>query len=98
MAGLAASGSHLMFFSTGRGTPVGFPGMPVIKVASNTKIYEAMKDDMDVNSGVLVEGCPLNELRDRMIDLMTCVINGEETRAEMNKMDVLTLMTIHPPF
>jgi len=98
MAGLAAGGSQVMFFSTGRGTPVGFPGMPVIKVASNTRIYEAMKDDMDIDAGVLTDGCTLNELRDRMVDLMIRVINGEETRAELNKMDVLTFMTVHPPF
>ena len=98
MAGLAASGSQLMFFSTGRGTPAGFPALPVIKVASNTRIYEAMKDDMDVNAGTLVEGKPLDELRSEMIDLMIRVINGEETRAEVNGMDVFTLMTVHPPF
>jgi len=98
MAGLAASGSQLMFFSTGRGTPAGFPALPVIKVASNTRIYEAMKDDMDVNAGSVVEGRPLDELRAEMIDLMIRVINGEETRAEVNGMDVFTLMTVHPPF
>jgi altronate dehydratase large subunit len=98
MAGLAASGSQLMFFSTGRGTPAGFPALPVIKVASNTRIYESMKDDMDVNAGSLVEGRPLDELRAQMIDLMIRVINGEETRAEVNGMDVFTLMTVHPPF
>ena len=98
MAGLAASGSQLMFFSTGRGTPAGFPALPVIKVASNTRIYEAMKDDMDVNAGSLVEGQPLNGLRVEMIDLMTRVINGEKTKAEANGMDVFTLMTVHPPF
>ncbi|MGZ3523848.1 MAG: UxaA family hydrolase [Thermodesulfobacteriota bacterium] len=98
MAGLAASGSQLMFFSTGRGTPAGFPALPVIKVASNTRIYEAMKDDMDVNAGTLMEGRPLDELRAGMIELMIRVINGEETRAEVNGMDVFTLMTVHPPF
>ena len=98
MAGLAASGSQLMFFSTGRGNPVGFPAMPVIKVASNTRIYKAMKDDIDVNAGVLVEGHQLNQLRDRMIDLMIRVINGKNTKAEVNGMDVLTFMTVHPPF
>lgn len=97
MAGLAASGSQLMFFSTGRGNPIGFPAMPVIKVASNTRMYEAMRDDMDVNAGVLVEGGSLNQLRDRMIDLMIRVINGELTKAETNGMDVLTFMTVHPP-
>jgi len=98
ITGLAASGSQLMFFSTGRGTPAGFPALPVIKVASNTRIYEAMKDDMDINAGTLVEGRPLDELRAGMIDLMIRVINGEETRAEVNGMDVFTLMTVHPPF
>jgi altronate dehydratase large subunit len=98
MAGLAASGSQLMFFSTGRGTPAGFPALPVIKVASNTRIYESMKDDMDVNAGSLVEGRPLDQLRAEMIDLMIRVINGEETRAEVNGMDVFTLMTVYPPF
>jgi altronate dehydratase large subunit len=98
MAGLAASGSQLMFFSTGRGTPAGFPALPVIKVASNSRIYEAMKDDMDVNAGSLVEGKPLDELRAEMIELMIRVINGEKTKAEMNGMDVFTFMTVHPPF
>jgi altronate dehydratase large subunit len=98
MAGLAVSGSQLMFFSTGRGTPAGFPAMPVIKVASNSRIYKAMRDDMDINAGVLVEGGKLQELRDKMIELMIRVINGEKTKAEANGMDVFTFMTVHPPF
>jgi altronate dehydratase large subunit len=98
MAGLAASGCQIMFFSTGRGTPVGFPALPVIKVASNTRIYQAMKDDMDVNAGTLVEGRPLNQLQDEMMALMARVINGEKTKAEKNGMEVLTFMTVHPPF
>ncbi len=98
MAGLAASGSQIMFFSTGRGTPAGFPAVPVIKVASNSRVYQAMTDDIDVNAGVLVEGRPLEELRDEMIDRMVRVINGEKTKAEANGMDVFTMMTVSPPF
>jgi altronate dehydratase large subunit len=98
MAGLAASGAQIMFFSTGRGTPVGFPALPVIKVASNTRIYQAMKEDMDVNAGNLVEGHPLNQIQGEMMDLMIRVINGEKTKAEINGMEVLTFMTVHPPF
>ncbi len=97
MAGLAASGAQLMFFFH-RGGPRGFPAVPVIKVASNTRIYEAMKEDMDVNAGSLVEGRPLNQLQTEMMDLMIRVINGEKTRAELNGMDVFTFMTVHPPF
>jgi altronate dehydratase large subunit len=98
MTGLAVSGSQLMFFSTGRGTPAGFPGLPVIKVASNSRVYAAMPDDMDVNAGALVEGKPRAALRDEMIDLMIRVINGEPTQAERHGMDVFTFMTVHPPF
>lgn len=98
MAGLAVSGSQLMFFSTGRGTPVGFPVMPVIKVSSNSRVFHAMADDIDVNAGVLTEGGKLPQLRDEMIERMIRVINGEKTKAEENKMDVFTFMTVHPPF
>ncbi len=98
MAGLAASGSQIMFFSTGRGTPAGFPCVPVIKVASNSPLYRAMIDDIDINAGSLIEGKPLEELREEMIDCMVRVINGEKTKAEANGMEVFTMMTINPPF
>jgi len=98
MAGLAASGSQIMFFSTGRGTPAGFPCVPVIKVASNSPLYRAMIDDMDINAGSLIEGKPLEALRDEMIDRMVRVINGEKTKAEANGMEVFTMMTVNPPF
>jgi altronate hydrolase len=70
----------------------------VIKVASNSRVYAAMPDDMDVNAGALVEGKPRDTLRDEMIDLTIRVINGEPTQAERNGMDVFTFMTVHPPF
>ncbi len=98
MTGLAASGSQIMFFSTGRGTPAGFPCVPVIKVASNSPLYWAMADDMDINAGSLIEGKPREGLLDEMIDLMVRTINGEETKAEANGMDVFTMMTVNPPF
>jgi altronate dehydratase large subunit len=98
MAGLAASGAQIMFFSTGRGTPAGFPALPVIKVASNSRVYRVMTDDMDINAGRLVEGSPREELQEEMIDCMTKVINGEKTKAEKNGMDVFTMMTVSPPF
>jgi altronate dehydratase large subunit len=98
MAGLAASGSQIMFFSTGRGTPAGFPCVPVIKVASNSPLYQAMMDDMDIDAGSLIEGKPLEALRDEMIDQMVRTINGEKTKAEANGMEVFTMMTVNPPF
>lgn len=98
MGGFAASGAQLMFFSTGRGTPAGFPTVPVVKVASNSRVYRAMEDDIDVNAGRLVEGASLEALRDEMIDLMIRVINGAQTKPEANGMGLFTFMTVHPPF
>lgn len=72
--------------------------MPVIKVASNSRIYAAMPDDMDVNAGALVEGTSRIALRDEMIEHMRGVINGAPTQAERHGMDVFTFMTVHPPF
>ena len=57
-----------------------------------------MMDDIDINAGVLVEGRPLEGLREEIIDRMIWVINGEKTKAEANGMDVFTIMTVAPPF
>jgi altronate dehydratase large subunit len=87
ITGEAASGANIMIFTTGRGNPVGFPILPVIKVASNTRLYEAMKDDMDVNAGGLLEGVSLDDLGNKIIDLTKRIINGEKTKAEVNQLD-----------
>jgi altronate dehydratase len=57
-----------------------------------------MRDDIDMNAGRLVEGTPMEEFREEMIDCLVRVINGEKTRAEANGMEVFTMMTINPPF
>ncbi len=98
MTGLAASGAQVMFFSTGRGTPAGFPTVPVIKVASNSRLFHTMRDDMDVNAGVMVEGVTREAVRDDLLDHLVRVVNGEPTCAERNGMDVFTLLTVHPSF
>jgi len=47
LTALAAAGATIMFFSTGRGTPLGSPFVPVIKVTANGCSYEKMKDNID---------------------------------------------------
>ncbi len=53
---LAGSGANLILFTTGLGTPTGNPAVPVVKVASNTHLYNKMKDIIDYNSGTVIEG------------------------------------------
>ncbi len=47
LTAMAAAGATVMFFSTGRGTPLGTPFVPVIKVTANGPSYEKMKDNID---------------------------------------------------
>jgi len=98
MTGLAASGAQLMFFSTGRGTPAGFPAVPVVKVSSNSRLFRAMPDDIDVDAGVMVDGTSREAVRDQLLERMVQVVNGEPTCAERNGMEVFTLLTVHPAF
>lgn len=51
IAELIACGSHVILFTTGRGSVVGSAISPVIKVCANPETYERMSDDMDVNAG-----------------------------------------------
>jgi altronate dehydratase large subunit len=55
MAGLAAGGAQIILFTTGRGTPAGFPAVPVIKICSNSTTFRNMPGDIDVNAGTIIE-------------------------------------------
>jgi altronate dehydratase large subunit len=54
IAELIACGSHLILFTTGRGSVVGSAISPVIKVCANPETYERMSDDMDINAGKIL--------------------------------------------
>ena len=98
VTGMAAGGAQIMIFTTGRGTPIGFPIMPLIKVASNSELYRNMEDDMDVNAGRLLEGTGMGEATRDFIALFERVVGGQKTKAEANMQDILSICTVSPPF
>ncbi len=98
ITGMAAGGAQVMIFTTGRGTPVGFPIVPLIKVASNSELYSNMEDDMDVNAGRLLEGMTMKEATEDFIGLFERIVGGQQTKAEINQQDVLSINTVSPPF
>ncbi len=55
ISGLAAGGCNLIAFTTGRGSGIGFPTLPVIKIATNTTVFESMRDNMDLNAGRILD-------------------------------------------
>ena len=56
LTGLAAGGVNLIAFTTGRGSAIGFPTIPVIKIATNSTTYRRMRDNMDINAGRIADG------------------------------------------
>ena len=83
IAELIACGSHLILFSTGRGSVVGSAISPVIKVCANPETYQRMSEDMDIDAGRILEGrATLPEVGHEIYDLVRRVGNGERTRSE----------------
>lgn len=78
---LAASGAHIVLFTTGRGTPFASP-VPTVKISSNSALYEKKKNWIDFNCGPLVEGVTLEELSGQLFEYVLRVASGEKVKAE----------------
>ena len=83
LTGLAAGGSNVLAFTTGRGSAIGFPTIPVVKIASNSHTYRRMQDNMDVNAGRIADGeATLAEVGREIFDMVLRVASGERTCSE----------------
>jgi len=83
--GIIGAGCQLACFTTGRGTVIGNAIAPVIKLASNTPLYERMHWDLDINAGaVLSEGLSLPAMGRAIFDTILAVASGEPSKAELN--------------
>jgi altronate dehydratase large subunit len=54
--GLVSGGAHLVLFTTGRGTPMGFATAPVLKITANKKIALRMGENIDLDLSEVLEG------------------------------------------
>ena len=77
------SGANIVLFTTGLGTPTGNPIAPVIKLSTNTRLFEHMPDIIDIDCGGIIEGKEsLEELGKRILKFILKVASGEiETKA-----------------
>ncbi len=72
------SGANIVLFTTGLGTPTGNPIAPVLKISSNTKLYERMNDIIDINTGTVIEGEEtIEQAGERILDHVIKVASGE---------------------
>ncbi len=83
VTGLAAGGANLIAFTTGRGSAIGFPSIPVIKIATNTPMAKRMSDNMDINAGRIADGeATVADIGKEIFDMALRVASGERTCAE----------------
>ncbi len=73
---MVASGATVLLFTTGRGTPLGFP-VPTIKISSNSAIAEKKPHWIDFDAGRLLDGATtMDELSEELFALVLDVASG----------------------
>jgi altronate hydrolase len=80
--GQVAGGANVIVFTTGRGSAFGFKPAPSIKVATNTKMYEHMVEDMDINAGKVLDGVSLQTVGEEILEKIIAVASGEPSKSE----------------
>lgn len=83
LTGLAAGGANVIAFTTGRGSAIGFPTIPVVKIASNSTTYRRMSDNMEINAGRIADGeAAVADVGREIFQLVLRVASGERTSSE----------------
>jgi altronate dehydratase large subunit len=98
ITGKIAGGAQIVLFTTGRGSPAGSPIAPVVKIASNSKLFEWMPDDMDFDAGRVMRGMTLDAAGAELVELVKEVANGRPTAPEKTKTELFSIHTVGPAF
>ena len=81
---LAASGCHMVLFTTGRGNPYG-GFVPTVKIATNSELANKKKRWIDFDAGKLVStDISMEKLLEEFVDYIVKIANGEKTNNEIN--------------
>ncbi|QTH45691.1 altronate dehydratase [Cohnella sp. LGH] len=73
---LTAGGAHIVFFTTGRGTPFGGPA-PTVKLSTNSELAQRKKNWIDFDAGRLLKDESMEELTDELWERTLAIASGE---------------------
>ena len=99
IAELIACGSHVILFTTGRGSVVGSAISPVIKICANPETYDRMSEDMDVNAGKILRlEASVDDVGKEIYDKVLEVVSGGQSCSESlgHQEFVLTYKSFEP--
>ena len=82
VTGQVAGGANIVCFTTGRGSAYGCKPAPSIKLATNTPMYERMREDMDINCGDILDGVSVREKGEEIFREILAVASGKRTKSE----------------
>jgi len=83
VTGQVASGANIICFTTGRGSAFGFKPVPSLKLASNSGLFQHMRDDMDINCGDVLEGArDVQDMGREIYQRVLAVASGERSKSE----------------
>ena len=80
---LAASGAHMVLFTTGRGTPFASP-VPTVKISSNSKLGSYKNNWIDFDCGSLLEDTTMMDLAYQLFEYVVRVASGEQCKSEVS--------------
>ena len=84
VTGMIAGGANIICFTTGRGSVFGSKPAPTIKLATNSRVFRAMEEDMDVDCGLIVDGESGVEETGRVIfQKILDTASGKKTQSEL---------------
>jgi altronate dehydratase large subunit len=98
ITGKIAAGAQMVLFTTGRGSPAGFAIAPVVKIASNSRLYEHMPSDMDFDAGRVAAGNSLAKIGAELAGFVVDVANGQPTKAELTRTELFAIHTVGAAF
>jgi altronate dehydratase large subunit len=99
MTGMVAGGAQIVLFTTGRGTPTGSPIAPVIKISTNSLIYDRMQENIDMNAGTIIDGHEsVDQVGSRIFEEIISVGYGKLTKSEILKQHDFGIWRIGPTF
>ncbi|HEY6644984.1 altronate dehydratase family protein [Povalibacter sp.] len=81
---LVAAGATIVLFTTGRGTPLGFPA-PTLKISSNSALAQNKPHWIDFDAGRVLTGEDVEHVTNEFLQLILATASGQPAKNELNE-------------